>query len=225
MCLAAGVVVWKGPLNGGQALSALAANSSEPSPSATTTKHKKTGAPKKTRTSPITPKPTRSRFTPEPSPERTAVRPTPKNTPKPTNTPKNTPKNTPTPTNTATKKPATTRPSPTASKKTKAASFSLAYVRVAGRSKINDAGVTCYSGSLSFGVGIDASEMGAPFSYQWLVDGQVIESGSRRIPSYGRSDYFGSKKQITPELGSQHTVVFQLTSPTRRAKSTSWTMC
>jgi hypothetical protein len=57
------------------------------------------------------------------------------------------------------------------------------------------------------------------------VDGQVIESGSRRIPSYGKSDYFGSKKQITPELGSTHTVVFQLTSPVRKSKSTSWTMC
>ncbi|WP_372470450.1 serine/threonine protein kinase [Nonomuraea aurantiaca] len=221
VCLAAGVVVWKGPLNGGAALSALAANSSEPSPSATTTKHKKTAAPKKTRTAPITPKATHSRSTPEPTPVRPTPKNTPKNTPKPTNTPRDTPK----PTNTATKKPVTTRPSPTASKKTKAASFSLAYVRVAGRSKINDAGVTCYSGSLSFGVGIDSSEMGAPFSYQWLVDGQVIESGSRRIPSYGRSDYFGSKKLITPELGSQHTVVFQLTSPTQRAKSTSWTMC
>ncbi|MEV0344929.1 protein kinase [Nonomuraea sp. NPDC050680] len=217
VCLAAGVIIWKGPLNGGQALSALAANSSEASPSATTSKHKKTAAPKKPQTSPITPKPTHSRRTPEPSQERTPVRPTPKSTPK--STPRNTP------TSTATKKPATTRPSPTASKRTKAASFSLAYVRVAGSSKINDAGVTCYRGSLGFGVGIDSSEMGAAFSYQWLVDGQVIESGSRRIPSYGRSDYFGSKKQITPELGSKHTVVFQLTSPTQRSKSTSWTMC
>ncbi|MFG1959425.1 protein kinase [Nonomuraea sp. NPDC049028] len=219
VCLTAGVVVWKGPLNGGAALSALAANSSEPSPSATTTKHKKTAAPKKTQTSPITPKPTHSPSTPEPSQERTPVRSTPKNTPK------NTPRPTNTPTNTATKKPTTTRPSPTATKKTKAASFSLAYVRVAGSSKINDEGITCYRGSLGFGIGIDSSEMGAPFSYQWLVDGQVIESGSRRIPSYGRSDYFGSKKQITPELGTKHTVVFRLTSPTQRTKSTSWTMC
>ncbi|MEU7740919.1 protein kinase [Nonomuraea sp. NPDC049158] len=232
VCLAAGVVVWKGPLNGGAALSALAANSSEPSPSVTTTKHKKTAAPKKTQTSPITPKPTHSRSTnkpthtpssPEPSPERTPVRSTPKNTPKNTPRPTSTPTNKPT--STATKKPATTRPSPTATKKTKTASFSLAYVRVAGSSKINDAGITCYRGSLGFGVGIDSSEMGALFSYQWLVDGQVIESGSRRIPSYGRSDYFGSKKQITPELGSKHTVVFRLTSPTQRTESTSWTMC
>jgi hypothetical protein len=120
----------------------------------------------------------------------------------------------------------TRRPSPTASKKsTRAASFSLAYVRVAGASKINSAGVTCYTGSLGFGVGLDASEMGAPFSYQWLVDGQVIESGSRRIPSHARSDYFGSKKQISPDLGTEHTVVFQLTSPVRKSRSTSWTMC
>ncbi|WP_433510564.1 protein kinase domain-containing protein [Nonomuraea sp. CA-143628] len=232
VCLAAGVIVWKGPLNGGQALSALAANSSEPSPSATPTKHKKTAAPKKTQTSPITPKPTHSRSTPkpthplstpEPSQERTPVRSTPKNTPKNTPRPTSTPTNKPT--STATKKPTTTRPSPTATKKTKTASFSLAYVRVAGSSKINDEGITCYRGSLGFGIGIDSSEMGAPFSYQWIVDGQVIESGSRRIPSYGRSDYFGSKKQITPELGTKHTVVFRLTSPTQRTKSTSWTMC
>ncbi|WP_433435554.1 serine/threonine protein kinase [Nonomuraea sp. CA-141351] len=205
VCLAAGVVVWNASRDPAPP-PALAAGSSEPSPSATTTaKHKKTVAPKKTtRTPPITPKTTRPRPTPSPSQARTTIRPTPTRTP--------------------TKKPATTRPSPTASK-TKAASFSLAYVRVAGASRINDAGVTCYSGSVSFGVGLDASEMGAPFSYQWLVDGQVIESGSRRIPSYGRSDYFGSKKQVSPDLGSKHTVVFQLISPVRKTKSTTWTMC
>ncbi|MEV4108774.1 protein kinase [Nonomuraea sp. NPDC049695] len=204
VCLAAGVVVWNASVNRDPNPAALAAGSSEPSPSAT--KHRRTVAPKKTRTPTVTPKSTRPRPTSSPTQQRTTARPT----------------RTPTPT--PTKKPATTRPSPTANR-TRAASFSLSYVRVAGSSKINQEGVTCYSGSLSFGVGLDSSQMGAPFSYQWLVDGQVIESGSRRIPSYGKSDYFGSKKLITPELGSRHTVVFQLTSPVRKAKSTSWTMC
>ncbi|MFC7583801.1 hypothetical protein ACFQYP_08580 [Nonomuraea antimicrobica] len=98
-------------------------------------------------------------------------------------------------------------------------------MRVAGSSKINQEGVTCYSGSVNFGVGLDATQNGAPFSYQWLVDGEVIESGSRRLPSYGNSDYFGSKKLVEPELGSSHTVVFQLTSPVRKSRSASWTMC
>ncbi|NJP97239.1 hypothetical protein HCN51_48785 [Nonomuraea sp. FMUSA5-5] len=85
--------------------------------------------------------------------------------------------------------------------------------------------MTCYTGSIGFGIGLDASQAGAPFSNQWIVDGQVLESGSRRIPSYGKSDYFGSKKEVRPELGTSHTVVFQLTSPQRRSKSATWTMC
>lgn len=207
VCLAAGVLVWNTWLDADPGRPALAAGSSEPSPSATTSaKRRKTVAPKGTRTPLTTPTIRRPRHTPRPSQERTTIRPTPANTP------------------TATKKPATALPSPTASK-TKAASFSLAYVRVAGASKINQAGVTCYSGSVSFGIALDATEMGAPFSYQWLVDGQVIESGSKRLPSYSRGDYFGSKKQVNPELGSTHTVAFQLTSPVRRTKSARWTMC
>ncbi|MEO3801697.1 protein kinase [Nonomuraea sp. B1E8] len=215
VCLAAGVVVWNALADRSPAPPVLAAGSSEPSLSATTTPRRERTAPprKKARTPSAAPETARSRPATRPSRERTAARRTPTSTPKPTRSP-------------ATRKPVTRRPSPTASKKsTKAASFTLAYVRVAGSSKINSEGVTCYTGSLGFGVGLDASEMGAPFSYQWVVDGQVIESGSRRIPSHARSDYFGSKKQISPDLGTEHTVVFQLTSPVRKSQSTSWTMC
>ncbi|MEU7895894.1 protein kinase [Nonomuraea sp. NPDC049152] len=210
VCLAGGVVGWNAWLNADPAPPAQAAGFSEPSPSATT-KHRKTVAPKKARTPAVTPTTKRPRPTPRPSQERATVRPTPANTFTATKKP-------------ATKRPETKPPSPTASKP-KAASFSLAYVRVAGASRINDAGVTCYSGPVSFGIALDASEMGAPFSYRWLVDGQVIESGSRRMPSHSRGDYFGSKKQINPDLGSTHTVTFQLTSPARRTKSATWTMC
>ncbi|MEO3887688.1 protein kinase [Nonomuraea sp. B5E05] len=215
VCLAAGVVVWNASGDRSPAPPVLAAGSSEPSPSATGTLRRERTAPprKKPRTPSAAPETTRSRPATQPSRERTAARRTPTSTPKPTRRP-------------ATRKPVTRRPSPTASeKRTKAASFTLAYVRVAGSSKINSEGVTCYTGSLGFGIGLDASEMGAPFSYQWVVDGQVIESGSRRIPSHARSDYFGSKKQISPDLGTEHTVVFQLTSPVRKSQSTSWTMC
>ncbi|TDE54656.1 hypothetical protein E1295_14795 [Nonomuraea mesophila] len=110
-------------------------------------------------------------------------------------------------------------------KSAKAASFTLAYVRVAGASRINQKGVTCYTGPVSFGVGLEATKMGARFSYRWLVDGKVVEKGSRSLPSYSRSDYFGSKKQVTMDLGTSHKVVFQLTSPGRRSKSSSWVMC
>lgn len=110
-------------------------------------------------------------------------------------------------------------------KSAKAASFTLAYVWIAGKSRINQDGVTCYTGPVSFGMGLDATEMGAPFSYQWLVDGKVIETGSRSLPSYSRSDYFGSKEQVTMDLGTSHKVVFQLTSPERLSESSSWIMC
>ncbi|MEV0390650.1 serine/threonine-protein kinase [Nonomuraea sp. NPDC050643] len=204
--LAAGIVIWNASLAESPAASNLAADVGTPSPSAATTSAKR----KKT-TKPTTGPTTRTR-TPEATPKTTRPRPTPKRTTA-TPTPTRTPARQPTPT------PAKTKA------KTKTASFSLAYVRVAGKSRINQEGVTCYSGSIAFGVGLGASEMGAPFSYQWLVDGQVIESGSRRIPSYGRDDYFGSKREVTPDLGTSHTVTFQLTSPVRKAKSTSWTMC
>ncbi|MEU8355395.1 hypothetical protein AB0C27_05210 [Nonomuraea sp. NPDC048882] len=113
-----------------------------------------------------------------------------------------------------------------APKKTKTAgSFSLAYVRVAGASRINQAGVTCYYGPVSFGIGLDGPKPGAKFSYRWIVDGKVFKKGTRRLPSYGRSDYFGSKKQVKMDLGTAHKVVFQLTSPQRRSKSAKWVMC
>ncbi|NBF00647.1 hypothetical protein FE391_46980 [Nonomuraea sp. KC401] len=215
VCLAAGVVAWNLSADRTPAPSVLAAGSSEPSPSATTEARREgTAAPprKKRRTPSATPEVRRSRPATRPAGERRATtRRTPTGTPEPAG------------------KPVTRRPSPTAIKKstksTRTASFNLAYVRVAGASKINSAGETCYTGSLGFGIGLDASEMGAAFSYQWLVDGQVIESGSRRIPSHARTDYFGSKKQVSPELGSRHTVVFQLTSPVRKSQSASWTMC
>ncbi|MFB4271672.1 serine/threonine-protein kinase [Nonomuraea sp. GTA35] len=206
-CLVAGVAVWNARSDEDPVQPVLAADSGEPSPSPSRSrKRARTPSPSSSRSTPeSTPSPTvrTTRPRPTPSQARTTARPTPSN------------------------RPTTTRPSPTASrtKAAAAASFSLSYVRVAGSSKINTEGVTCYTGTLGFGVGLDASREGAPFSYQWIVDGQVIESGSRRIPSYGKSDYFGSKKQITPELGSTHTVVFQLTSPVRKSKSTSWTMC
>ncbi|GAA4957459.1 serine/threonine protein kinase [Nonomuraea thailandensis] len=199
--LVTGVAVWNARSAEEPVTPVLAADSGEPSPSpARSRKRARTPS----RSSPTsTPTVRVTRPTPTPSRARTTARPTPS------------------------KRPATTRPAPTASrtKAATAASFSLSYVRVAGSSKINTEGVTCYSGTLGFGIGLDASRAGAPFSYQWIVDGQVIESGSRKIPSYGRSDYFGSKKQIAPELGSTHTVVFQLTSPVRKSISTDWTMC
>ncbi|MEO3792161.1 protein kinase [Nonomuraea sp. B10E15] len=210
VCLAAGAVVYTASADRSPAPPVLAAGSSEPSPSATTTPRRERTAPprRKARTPSAAPETTRLRTAKQPSRERTAARRTPTSTPEPT------------------RRPATRRPSPTPSKqRAKAASFTLAYVRVAGSSKINSEGVTCYTGSLGFGIGLDASETGAPFSYQWVVDGQVVESGSRRIPSHARSDYFGSKKQISPDLGTEHTVVFQLTSPVRKSRSTSWTMC
>ncbi|MGW3345628.1 protein kinase domain-containing protein [Nonomuraea rubra] len=213
-CLVAGVAVWNTLAAGQPVTPALAADSGEGEGVGVGAADDEGER--------ASPSPTRSR-------KRTRT-PTPTSKKTPTSTPKSTPSRTvsttrpsPTPSRTRT----TARPSPTPSKTRApaAASFSLAYVRVAGSSKINTEGVTCYSGTLGFGVGLDASREGAPFSYQWIVDGEVIESGSRKIPSYGRSDYFGSKKQITPELGSTHTVVFQLTSPVRKSKSTSWTMC
>ncbi|MFC5832651.1 serine/threonine-protein kinase [Nonomuraea insulae] len=208
-CLVAAAVIWNVSADRDPVSPALAADSSEqPSPSATTpVRRKKTVPPKKRRT------PTPAVRTTRPTP--TQARSTPTRT-RPTTTPSKKP---------TTTRPTTTRPTPAKTKAKATASFSLVYVRVTGRSRINQDGVTCYSGDVGFGIALDASEMGAPFSYQWLVDGQVVESGSRRMPSYSRGDYFGSKKLITPELGSSHTVVFRLTSPVSRTKSASWTMC
>ncbi|GAA3116263.1 hypothetical protein [Nonomuraea salmonea] len=106
-----------------------------------------------------------------------------------------------------------------------AASFSLAYVRVAGASRINRNGVTCYSGPVSFGIALEGPKPGAKFSYRWVVDGKVFEKGTRRLPSYGKGDYFGTKKQITMGLGTAHKVVFKLTSPKKLSKSIKWVMC
>ncbi|MEV0826248.1 serine/threonine protein kinase [Nonomuraea rubra] len=211
-CLVAGVAVWNTLAARQPVTPALAADSGESAGEGQGDQ--------------ASPSPTRSRKrtrTPAPTPKKTPAS-TPNTTPK--STPSRTvPTTRPSPTPSRTRTTARPSPTPSRTRAPAAASFSLAYVRVAGSSKINTEGVTCYTGTLGFGVGLDASREGAPFSYQWIVDGEVIESGSRKIPSYGRSDYFGSKKQITPELGSTHTVVFQLTSPVRRSKSTSWTMC
>ncbi|MEU6713565.1 protein kinase [Nonomuraea sp. NPDC046802] len=208
--LAAGVIVWNLSRDTAPAASALTAGSSEPSPTPSKPEKTTSSTPKKPR---ATPKTTRPRPTSSPSKERERT------TPRPTRTPTPTPKVTRTPT----KKPTTARPSPTKTK-AKAASFTVDYVRVTGKARISDTG-TCHYGPQAFGVALEGSEMGASFSYQWLVDGQVIESGSRRLPSYSRGDYFGSKKEVNPEFGSSHTVVFQLTSPVSKSKSASWKMC
>ncbi|NBE95144.1 hypothetical protein FE391_15495 [Nonomuraea sp. KC401] len=78
---------------------------------------------------------------------------------------------------------------------------------------------------MSFGIGLDGPEPGAKFSYRWIVDGKVFEKGSRSLPSYVLSDCFGSKKQVTMDLGTSHKVVFQLASPQRLSKSATWVMC
>ncbi|WP_049569139.1 hypothetical protein [Nonomuraea sp. SBT364] len=120
-----------------------------------------------------------------------------------------------------TTKPATTKPATT--KPAESASFSLAYVRVQGSSTIKDAG-TCYTGTLNFGVGVDSTKAGASFSYQWVFDGDVIESGQDRLPSGSRSDYLSSKRLIDPPDGP-HTVTYRITSPVSRSESLSFTMC
>ncbi|MEO3873733.1 hypothetical protein ABGB18_33395 [Nonomuraea sp. B12E4] len=107
----------------------------------------------------------------------------------------------------------------------KAASFTLGYIWLSGKGVTKDEGV-CYAGPMNFAMGVDATEMGAPFSYRWLVDGKVIETGSRSIPSYTRSDFFFNKKELPLPLdGTTHKVTFQLTSPQKLSKSKKWTMC
>ncbi|MGN9783355.1 serine/threonine-protein kinase [Nonomuraea sp. ZG12] len=120
----------------------------------------------------------------------------------------------------ATPTPSRVRPN----KKAATASFSLAYVRVQGSSKINPDGVTCYTGSMNFGVGIDATKPAAPYSYQWLHDGKVIESGSSRLPSGSRSDYVPSRRMLRPQDGT-HRVTFRITAPVVRTESVTFAMC
>ncbi|RSN02549.1 hypothetical protein DMB42_36250 [Nonomuraea sp. WAC 01424] len=114
-------------------------------------------------------------------------------------------------------------PTPTPSA-TRAASFTLAYVRVQGSSKINSAGVTCYTGSLNFAAGVDASRPGAPFSYQWIYDGRVVERGSSHLQAGSRSDYVHSRRLVTP-AGGRHTVTYRILGPSPRARSVAFTMC
>ncbi|MFI6902059.1 serine/threonine protein kinase [Nonomuraea sp. NPDC050394] len=140
-----------------------------------------------------------------PAPTRTPVRPTATRTPvRPTPTRA-------TPTRTPTK-----RPTPT-----KAARFSVAYVRSQGASKIKDEG-TCYVGSMNFGAGIDATVPGARYSFQWIVDGEVIETGSGKLPDGSRSDYVFSKRQLSLSDGP-HTAAYRVVGG--GSASVSFKMC
>ncbi|MEU0568032.1 protein kinase [Nonomuraea sp. NPDC005983] len=217
-----GVAVWKSASTGEAASAVLAADSSgsktsSPTPTKSRTSRSRTSEPNK----PVTPSARRT-STPTPSVGRTTAgpRPTPTSTPSVKRTTAQ-----PRPTPTPSKKRPTARPTPTSSRTaTGSAAFSLDYVRVQGGSKITQEGVTCYVGTANFAVGLGATKMGAPYSYQWIFDGAVIESGSSRLPSYARDDYVASKKVFTPSDG-RHTVTFRLTSPVARAKSVSFTMC
>ncbi|MCG5217664.1 serine/threonine-protein kinase [Streptosporangium sp. KLBMP 9127] len=212
------VVVWNAdsPIGtGAQKLAAVTGAMATPSTtlSATMFKHR-TPKPRKTRT-PLAKRPTvRPTFTSRPTRERATTRPP------------------ATPTPTATRKRPATRPSPTptptptksTSRPKSSASFTLAYVRAQGSSKINDEGITCYRGTMNFGVGLDASQPGAAFSYQWIYNGKVLESGSSRLPAGSRSDYVTSKDVFQPPDGT-HTVTYRITSPGSRSKSFTFTMC
>ncbi|MFG1685873.1 hypothetical protein ACGFNP_37315 [Nonomuraea sp. NPDC049269] len=178
----------------------LVAKSSKPVTPSTPPAKRGTHKPKKSKT---------------PSADRTTTRPLPTRTkdPTPTST-----KTTPTPTRTRTSS------TPTTSKPASSASFTLAYVRVQGSSKINTEGVTCFTGSMNFAAGVDATKPAAPYSYQWIYNGKVIESGSARLPAGSRSDYVHSKDLVEPQDGT-HTITYRITSPVSRAKSLSFTMC
>ncbi|MEU1724978.1 serine/threonine-protein kinase [Nonomuraea sp. NPDC005692] len=104
------------------------------------------------------------------------------------------------------------------------AGFALAYVRVQGSSKINSAGVTCYTGAVNFAAGVNATRPGAAYSYQWLYDGRVIERGSSRFPADSRSGYVSSRRLITP-AGGRHTVAYRILTPSPRTKAVRFTMC
>ncbi|MFD9945431.1 serine/threonine protein kinase [Nonomuraea sp. NPDC059023] len=143
--------------------------------------------------------------TTRPTPTRTQIRPTATRTPvRPSPT-------RPTPARTPTK-----RPTPT-----KAARFTVAYVRSQGASKIKDEG-TCYVGSMNFGAGIDSTVPGARYSFQWIVDGEVIETGSGKLPDGSRSDYVFSKRQISLSDGP-HTAAYRVVGG--GSASVSFKMC
>ncbi|MFD1538547.1 serine/threonine protein kinase [Nonomuraea guangzhouensis] len=188
----------------------LAAESSGPVTSSTPSAKRGAHKPKKSKT------PSADRTTTRPLPTRTKER----TTPTPTRTKASV---TPTPTRTRpSSTPTTSRP--TTSKPASSASFTLANVRVQGSSKINDEGVTCFRGSMNFAAGVDATKPAAPYSYQWIYDGKVIESGSARLPAGSRSDYVHSKDLVEPQDGT-HTITYRITSPVSRAKSLTFTMC
>ncbi|MET7999645.1 serine/threonine-protein kinase [Nonomuraea glycinis] len=117
----------------------------------------------------------------------------------------------------------TTRSRPTTTSGPTRASFSLAHLRVRGSSKVDHGGVTCYTGSMVFGVGIATTRPAAPYSYQWIQDGKVVESGSSRMPSGSRSDYVAARR-MRPRDG-RHRVTFRITSPVARTESVTFAMC
>ncbi|MFI9594910.1 protein kinase [Nonomuraea sp. NPDC052265] len=195
VCVAAGVVVWNSGKRQADAEVRSAQEAVRTSASAGPST-RGTAAPRPTRT-----------------PQRRAARPRP--TPSAGGpTERSTPSATPTGDLTGTPAPSATR----------TASFALAYVRVQGASKINTAGVTCYTGALNFAAGVDATRPGAAFSYQWLYDGRVVERGTSRLPAGSRSDYVSSRRLITP-AGGRHTVAYRILTPSSRTKSVTFTMC
>ncbi|MFE0152689.1 serine/threonine protein kinase [Nonomuraea sp. NPDC059007] len=143
--------------------------------------------------------------TTRPTPTRTQIRPTATRTPVRPSPTRATPTRTP-----------TKRPTPT-----KAARFTVAYVRSQGASKIKDEG-TCYVGSMNFGAGIDSTVPGARYSFQWIVDGEVIETGSGKLPDGSRSDYVFSKRQISLSDGP-HTAAYRVVGG--GSASVSFKMC
>ena len=74
---------------------------------------------------------------------------------------------------------------------------------------------------MDFGVEIDATKPAAPYSYQWIQDGKVIESGSSRMPSGSRSDYVAARRMLRPQDG-KHRVTFRITSPVAKAESVTF---
>ncbi|MFI9552073.1 serine/threonine protein kinase [Nonomuraea endophytica] len=149
-----------------------------------------------------------------PTPTRTPARPTTTRTPaRPTAT--RTPAR-PSPTRSTPTRTPTKRPTPT-----KTARFTVAYVRSQGASKIKDEG-TCYVGSMNFGAGIDSTVPGSRYSFQWIVDGEVIEAGSGKLPNGSRSDYVFSKRQLSLSDGP-HTAAYRVVGG--GSASVSFKMC
>jgi serine/threonine protein kinase len=206
------IVVWTASSVGEAGPRTLAADSAGAVTPLRTPAKSRTSKPTKSRTpsaNRVTPRPTRTRppakeRTTTPAPERTA-------TPAPEHT-----------TRRPSRTPSTSRPAP--SEPASSASFTLAYVRSQGMSKIIGSGLDCFVGSMNFGVGVDSTKPAAPYSYQWIFNGKVIESGSSRLPAGSRSDYVTSKETIQPPDGT-HTVTYRITSPVARSKSLTFTMC